>query len=192
MMDALRKAIEEHGIGVAPDIVKVDSFFNHRVDVRLMTDMGRSLARAFADADVDLVLTIEASGIPLALTTAQALGDLPVVFAKKGQTTNVGSDVYAAPVYSFTHRTQNMVRVSKRMLQPGQRVLIVDDFLANGAAVNGLRDILKQAGCVLAGVGIGIEKGFQSGGKALREQGIRLESLAVIKAIEDGRIVLED
>jgi xanthine phosphoribosyltransferase len=191
-MEELKKAIETWGRGIGSDIVKVDMFLNHRIDVQLLTQMGQAFHEAFKFDPVDLILTIEASGIAAAVTTAQAFGNIPVVFAKKGETTNVGKDVYVSRVYSFTHRQENVIRVSREYLKPGQRVLIIDDFLANGEAVDGLRDIVNQAGCVLTGVGICIEKGFQPGGNHLRELGIKVKSLAIVDAIANGIIQVRD
>jgi xanthine phosphoribosyltransferase len=191
-MEELKKAIETWGRGIGNDIVKVDMFLNHRLDVGLLTQMGQAFHEAFQFDQVDLILTIEASGIAAAVTTAQAFGNIPVVFAKKGETTNVGKDVYASRVYSFTHKKENAIRVSREYLKPGQHVLIIDDFLANGEAVEGLRDIVNQAGCVLTGVGICIEKGFQPGGSHLRELGIKVKSLAIVDAIQDGKIQVRE
>ena len=191
-MEELKQAIETWGRGIGTDIVKVDMFLNHRIDVGLLTRMGQAFHEAFRFDPVDLILTIEASGIAAAVTTAQAFGNIPVVFAKKGETTNVGKDVYASRVYSFTHRKENAIRVSREYLKPGQHVLIIDDFLANGEAVDGLRDIVNQAGCVLTGVGICIEKGFQPGGTKLREMGIKVKSLAIVNGIADGKIQVRD
>ena len=189
-MEALKEAIRAWGKGIGTDIVKVDMFLNHRIDVSLLFQMGQAFYDAFRNDKVDCILTIEASGIAAAVTTAHAFSDIPVVFAKKGPTTNVGNDVYVSKVYSFTHRQESFIRVSKAYLQPGQRVLIIDDFQANGEAVIGLRDIVKQASCELVGAGICIEKGFQPGGKRLREEGIRIVSLATVTAIKDGEILL--
>lgn len=192
MMEALRKAIEEQGVGLEKSIVKVDSFLNHRIDVALSTEMGRALAAAFAEDHVELVLTAEASGIAVALTTAQALGNVPLVFAKKGDPLNVGPNVYTANVFSFTKQVMNTIRVDRSYLPEGTRVLIVDDFMANGEAVEGLRKLVMQAHCTLVGVGICVEKGFQPGGDRLRAAGIKYVPLAVVDAIEDGRIVLRE
>lgn len=192
MMEELRQAIQLWGRGIGSEIVKVDMFLNHRIDVKLLTQMGQAFYKAFCDEQVDVVLTIEASGIAAAVAAAQAFGNIPVVFAKKSETTNVGKDAYISRVYSFTHRKENFIRVSKEYLRAGQRVLIIDDFLANGEAVDGLRDIVHQAGCTLVGVGVCIEKGFQPGGKRLRESGIKVASLAIVDAIEDGKILLRD
>lgn len=191
-MEALRKAILREGVGIGNDIVKVDSFLNHRIDVTLSTQMGQAFHQAFAGEQVDCILTVEASGIAVAITTAQAFGGIPVVFAKKGDHRNVGPDVYTAQVYSFTHQTMNTIRVSRKYLQKGMRVLIVDDFLANGEAIDGLRNILEQAECQLVGAGICVEKGFQPGGRRLREEGVKVVSLAIVDAIEDGNIRLRD
>lgn len=191
-MEALKHAIEHEGVGIGTEIVKVDGFLNHRIDVRLMERIGQAFHEAFREEKVDCILTVEASGIAAAVTTAQAFGGIPVVFAKKGDRRNIGQDVYAAEVYSFTHQRMNTVHVSRQWLSKGLRVLIIDDFLANGEAIEGLLDIARQAECEVAGAGVCVEKGFQPGGKRLRERGVRLVSLAVVKAIEDGRIILDE
>ncbi len=191
-MEALKQAIRDMGVGIGRDIVKVDNFLNHRIDVALSTEMGKEIAAAFAGDRVDCILTVEASGIAVAITTAQALGCIPVVFAKKGDHTNVGPDVYTAQVYSFTHRSVNTIRVSRSYLKEGMRVLIVDDFLANGEAIEGLRSILRQARCELVGAAVCVEKGFQEGGKRLRSQGVKLVSLAIVDSIQDGQIILRE
>lgn len=189
-MEALKKAIMEKGKGIGSEVVKVDSFLNHRIDTALSTEMGKEFARRFEGCSADLVLTLESSGIAVALTTAQAMGCIPVVFAKKGSTRNVTGDVYTANVYSFTHQVMNTVRVDKSYLPEGSKVLIIDDFLANGEAVRGLQNILLQAGCECVGIGACVEKGFQEGGKMLRASGVKYEALAVVDAIEDGKIIL--
>lgn len=191
-MKALNEAIRQYGVGIGTEVVKVDSFLNHRIDVSLSTQMGQAFYEAFKDDKVDCILTVEASGIAVAITTAQAFGNIPVVFAKKGDHRNVGSDVYTAEVYSFTHQTLNVIRVSRKYLEKGMRVLIIDDFLANGEAIHGLMDILRQAECQVVGAGICVEKGFQPGGRKLRESGVKVVSLAVVEAIEDGRIILKE
>ena len=191
-MEALKHAIEHEGVGIGTEIVKVDGFLNHRIDVRLMERIGQAFHEAFREEKVDCILTVEASGIAAAVTTAQAFGGIPVVFAKKGDRRNIGQDVYAAEVYSFTHQRMNTVHVSRQWLSKGLRVLIIDDFLANGEAIEGLLDIARQAECEVVGAGVCVEKGFQPGGKRLRERGVRLVSLAVVKAIEDGRIILDE
>lgn len=189
-MKALEQAIMTWGQGVGSDVVKVDMFLNHRIDVGLSTQMGQAFYEAFKGERVDCILTVEASGIAVAITTAQAFGNIPVVFAKKGSHTNVGSDVYSSSVYSFTHRTMNAIQVSKAYLKTGERVLIIDDFLANGEAIRGLMDIISQAGCRLVGAGVCVEKGFQPGGSQLRAQGVKVVSLAVVDSITDGKIRL--
>lgn len=191
-MKALNEAIRQYGVGIGTEVVKVDSFLNHRIDVSLSTQMGQAFYEAFKDDKVDCILTVEASGIAVAITTAQAFGNIPVVFAKKGDHRNVGSDVYTAEVYSFTHQTLNVIRVSRKYLEKGMRVLIIDDFLANGEAIHGLMDILRQAECQVVGAGICVEKGFQPGGRKLRESGVKVVSLAVVEAIEDGRLILKE
>ena len=191
-MEALKQAIEREGVGIGSEIVKVDGFLNHRIDVGLMERIGQAFHEAFREEKVDCVLTVEASGIAAALTTAQAFGGIPVIFAKKGDHRNVGHDVYAADVYSFTHQRMNTIHVSKMWLPKGARVLIIDDFLANGEAIEGLMDILRQAECELVGAGVCVEKGFQPGGRKLRERGVKVVSLAVVEAIEDGRIILSE
>ena len=189
-MEALRKMIQEKGFGIGHDIVKVDMFLNHTIDTKLLFKMGEAWAEEFRDAKPELVLTVEASGIAMAVAAAHALGDLPVVFAKKSNTTVLSSETVQAGVYSFTHKTQNMIRIEKRYLPEGTRVLIIDDFLADGQAVHGLLSLCEQQKATVVGVGIAVEKGFQPGGKALRESGIHLKSLAVVDGIQDGNIVL--
>lgn len=190
-MKELREAILREGIGIGTDVVKVDSFLNHRIDIGLATRMGQAFYQAFQDEKVDCILTVEASGIVPAVTTAQAFGNIPVVFAKKGDHTNVGPDVYTASVYSFTHQRTNIIRVSKRHLPRGARVLIIDDFLANGEAIEGLMDILRQAKCAVVGAGVCVEKSFQPGGKRLRERGIKVVALATVAGVENGHIILD-
>lgn len=191
-MKALNQAIAEMGKGIGNNIVKVDMFLNHRLETKLLFEMGGVLADYFREDKPDLVLTVEASGIAMAITAAHALGDIPVVFAKKGKTVVQNGDMYYAKVYSFTHKTENLIRVDKKYLPENSRVLIVDDFLADGQAVHGMLEICRQANCQAVGVGIGVEKGFQPGGKTLREEGIKLLSLAVVESIEDGHITLRD
>ena len=189
-MEALRRMILEQGKGIGSDIVKVDMFLNHRIDTKLLFAMGEAWAEEFRAEKPDLVLTVEASGIAMAVAAAHALGDIPVVFAKKSNTAVLSSETVQAPVYSFTHKTQNMIRIEKRYLPEGTRVLIIDDFLADGQAVRGLMNLCWQQQATVVGVGIAIEKGFQPGGKALRESGVHLKSLAVVEGIRDGNIVL--
>ncbi|MBQ7519955.1 MAG: xanthine phosphoribosyltransferase [Clostridia bacterium] len=189
-MEKLRRAILEQGKGVGDSIVKVDMFLNHRLDTRLMFDMGRELADYFRKDTPDVVLTVEASGIAIALTCAHYLGDIPVVFAQKAGAANQSADMLTAVAHSFTHGNDNTLRVDRRYLPAGSRVLVVDDFLADGQASHALISIVEQAGCALVGVGIAVEKGFQPGGKALREAGVNLKSLAIVEGIDNGVIRL--
>ena len=191
-MEALKEAIRREGVAVGTQVVKVDGFLNHRIDVALSRKMGEAFYEAFKDQQVDCIVTIEASGIAIAMMTAQAFGDIPVVFAKKGDHLNVGNDVYTADVYSFTHQKMNTIRISKKHLTPGSRVLIIDDFLAKGAALMGLRSIIEEAGCELVGAGICVEKGFQPGGALIRSTGVKVVSLAIIDAIEDGKVIMRE
>ena len=191
-MEALKQAIRQKGRMISDGIVKVDSFLNHRLETELLFDMGAELARRFSKDKPDLVLTVEASGIALAMTTAHALGDIPVVFAKKGIAANQSPDMAEEKVYSFTHQCESLIRLDLRYIPAGSRVLIVDDFLANGKAIGGLMSIIRKAEAQLIGVGIAIEKGFQPGGKLLREQGIPRLSLAVIDEISDAGIRFRD
>ena len=189
-MEALTQMIVEEGKGIGSDIVKVDMFLNHRIDTKLLFAMGEAWAEEFRDKKPDLVLTVEASGIAMAVAAAHALGDLPVVFAKKSNTAVLGSETVQAGVYSFTHKTQNTIRIERRYLPEGSRVLIIDDFLADGQAVKGMMSLCEQQKSEVIGVGIAVEKGFQPGGKQLRDAGIHVKSLAIVDRIEDGNIVL--
>ncbi len=191
-MKELNDAILTYGRGLGQDVVKVDMFLNHRIDTGLLFRMGEALAEHFRRQRPTLILTVEASGIALAVAAAHALDDIPVVFAKKAAASNQSDQMATAKVHSFTHNTDNIIRVDKRYIPRGSRVLIVDDFLAEGNAVRGMTEIVESLGARVCGVGIGIEKGFQPGGKALRDRGIDLMSLAVVKEIRDGRSVLED
>ncbi len=191
-MRELVEAIRARGVGVGTDIVKVDMFLNHRLDTDLFVKMGQAFAEAFAQEKPDLVLTVEASGIAAALTTAMACGNIPVVFAKKSRTRNVTGDVYESRVFSFTHGVENHIRVAKDYLPKGARVLIVDDFLANGEAAEGLCDLVRQAGASVVGIGICVEKSFQTGHQKLAEEGYHVVSLARVTAIRDGKLIVED
>ncbi|MBR4538404.1 MAG: xanthine phosphoribosyltransferase [Clostridia bacterium] len=191
-MQELKEAIARYGQGIGQNIVKVDMFLNHRIETALLFRMGEELASRFRDAEPDLILTVEASGIALALATARAMDNLPVVFAKKGATVVQSPDVAEAKVYSFTHKRENVIRVDKKFLPQGSRVLIIDDFLADGQACQGMMALCAQTDCPVVGIGIGIEKGFMQGGRNLRAMGIRLSSLAVVTGIEDGKILLAD
>ena len=189
-MEALRRMILEKGKGIGNDIVKVDMFLNHRIDTKLLFAMGEAWADEFRGDKPDLVLTVEASGIAMAVAAAHALGDIPVVFAKKSNTAVLGSETVQAGVYSFTHKTQNTIRIERRYLPEGSRVLIIDDFLADGQAVKGMMNLCEQQKAEVIGVGIAVEKGFQPGGQQLRDAGIRVKSLAIVDRIENGKIVL--
>ena len=189
-MEELRKEIQEQGKGIGKDIVKVDMFLNHRIDTALLFKMGEEWAEEFRSEKPELVLTVEASGIAMAVAAAHALGDIPVLFAKKSNTAVLGSETVQAGVYSFTHKTQNTIRIERKYLPEGARVLIIDDFLADGQAVHGLLSLCEQQKATVVGVGIAVEKGFQHGGQDLRMEGIHLKSLAIVDGIEDGKIVL--
>lgn len=192
-MKALEDRIRKDGIVKPGNVLKVDSFLNHQMDVNLFAQMGEEWKRLFADQKIDKILTIEASGIGIACVVAQHFG-VPVVFAKKAQSVNIDGEVYATKVESFTKKRVYDVIVSKKYLKPSEKILIIDDFLANGCAVAGLIDLIQNAGAEVVGVGIAIEKGFQVGGKNIREQGIRLESLAIVDSMNDetGEIVFRE
>ncbi len=185
-MELLKRRIREDGTVKGNDVLKVDSFLNHQIDVALLGEIGKEFQRRFADCGVNKILTIEASGIGIACVTAQFF-HCPVVFAKKSQTRNITGEVYATKVESFTHGNVSNVIVSKKFLGRSDKVLIIDDFLANGAALEGLIDLVSQAGAQLAGAGIVIEKAFQPGGDRIRARGIRVEALARVKSMNEER-----
>lgn len=178
-MNFLEERILKDGIVKEGNVLKVDSFLNHQMDVELLDRMGEEFRRRFSDAEVTKVLTIESSGIAIAYAAAKHFG-VPMVFAKKSKSVNIDGDVFVAEVESFTHKCRNNVIVSKRFLSPSDKVLIIDDFLANGCALQGLISITESAGAEVAGIGIAIEKGFQIGGRVIRNLGYRLESLAIV------------
>ena len=182
-MNFLEERIAKDGIVKPGNVLKVDSFLNHQMDVALMDQMGEEFKRRFADKTITKVLTIESSGIGIACSVARAF-QTPMVFAKKAKSINIDGDVYVAEVESFTHKTTNNVIVSKKYLSPDDRVLIIDDFLANGCALTGLISIIESAGATVEGIGIAIEKGFQPGGSMIREKGYHLESLAIVDAMD--------
>lgn len=186
-MELLKQRIREEGRVVGEEILKVDSFLNHQIDAQLFMEIGKEFRRRFDSKKITKLLTVEASGIAIA-TVAALEFDVPVVFAKKTQSRNLDEDIYASKVFSFTKQTSYDVMVSKQYLSSDDHVLILDDFLANGKAALGLADIAKQAGASVEGVGIVIEKGFQPGGKELREKGFRVESLAIVDRFIDGKI----
>lgn len=181
-MQLLEDRIRRDGIVREGGVLKVDSFLNHQMDIGLFEEMGKEFVRLFAGCEVNKILTIEASGIGIACIAAQQFG-CPVVFAKKSKTKNIAGAVYTARVESFTHGNVSDVIVSRDFLGPDDRVLIIDDFLANGAALTGLIDLVRQAGATLVGAGIAVEKAFQPGGELIRAQGVRVESLARIKSM---------
>ncbi len=183
-MELLKERIRRDGTVKGNDVLKVDSFLNHQMDIALFEEIGREFLRRFADCGVNKILTIEASGIGIACVTAQSF-HCPVVFAKKSQTRNIDGGVYVTRVESFTHGKVYDVIVSKKFLGPEDNVLIIDDFLANGAALEGLIDLVNQAGARLAGAGIVIEKAFQPGGERLRSKGVRVESLARVASMSE-------
>ncbi len=183
-MELLKRRIRTDGTVKGNDVLKVDSFLNHQMDVALFAEIGKEFQRRFASCGVNKILTIEASGIGIACVTAQFF-HCPVIFAKKSQTKNIAGEVYTTKVESFTHGRVYDVIVSKQYLGPGDKVLIIDDFLANGAALEGLIDLVGQSGAELAGAGIVIEKAFQPGGDRIRAKGVRVEALARVKSMSE-------
>ena len=183
-MELLKERIRRDGKVKGTDVLKVDSFLNHQMDIKLFAEIGREFKRRFADCQINKILTIEASGIGIACITAQYF-DCPVIFAKKSQTKNIAGEVYTAKVESFTHGRVYDIIVAKEFLGPGDKVLLIDDFLANGAALNGLITLCLEAGAEVAGAGICIEKAFQPGGELIRSRGVRVESLARIESMSD-------
>ncbi|MBR5387365.1 MAG: xanthine phosphoribosyltransferase [Clostridiales bacterium] len=190
-MKALEDKILAEGEVLTGNVLKVGSFLNQQVDTDFMTLIAKEGARLYKDAGITKVLTLEASGIAVAFAVAQQL-HVPMVYAKKYGSSNITNDVYKASVYSYTHKQTFDIVVSKKYLQPDDVILLVDDFLALGNALNGLIHIVEQSGANLAGALIAIEKGFQSGGDLLREEGVRVESLAIIDSMEDGKIVFRE
>lgn len=182
-MKLLEERIRRDGVVKEGNVLKVDSFLNHQMDISLFNEMGKEWARLFAGKPVTKILTIEASGIGIACVAAQYFG-VPVVFAKKSESVNLDGALYAAPVESFTHKKTYTVLVSRKFLSASDHVLIIDDFLANGCAALGLCEIIQKAHANVAGIGIVIEKGFQQGGKLLREKGLRVESLAIVDGMD--------
>ncbi len=189
-MELLKERIRTHGKSVGEEIIKVDSFLNHQIDVVLLNEVGKEFKRRFHDIQITKILTVEASGIGIACIAAQYF-QVPVVFAKKTESRNLDAETYESEVYSFTKEKKYKIRVSKKYISVEDRILIIDDFLANGKAVLGLKDIVEQAGAAVMGTGIVIEKGFQQGGQVLRSAGIRVESLAIIKSMKNGFIEFE-
>ena len=182
-MNFLEERIMRDGIVRPGNVLKVDSFLNHQMDTKLMEQIGIEFKRRFGHKPITKVLTIEASGIAMAIFVAHQLG-VPMVFAKKSQSINIDGDMYVAQVESFTHKRTNQVIVSKKYIQEGENILIIDDFLANGCALQGLISIVEKAGATVAGCGIVVEKGFQIGGQVIRNLGYHLESLAIVDAMD--------
>lgn len=189
-MKLLEERIRKDGTVKAGNVLKVDSFLNHQMDIDLFNEMGKEWVRLFADRKITKILTVEASGIGIACVAAQHF-HVPVVFAKKSQSVNIDGEVYSTKIESFTHKRVYDVIVSKKFLHPEDHILIIDDFLANGCALEGLIDIVNKAGASVEGVGIAVEKGFQKGGDLIRSKGIRVESLAIVESMDDktGEIV---
>lgn len=186
-MDSLKKRILAEGRVMGEEILKVDSFLNHQIDVELFQEIGQEFYNKFKEKNITKILTIEASGIAIASITALSF-KVPVVFAKKTQSRNLDKETYKSQAYSFTKQMHYDIQVSKKYIQKGERILILDDFLANGKAVLALMDIVQQGGATVEGVGIVIEKGFQDGGNLLREKGVNLESLVIVDRFMDGQI----
>lgn len=194
LLKLLEDRIVKDGIVKPGNVLKVDSFLNHQMDISLFNDMGKEFKRLFNDTPINKILTIEASGIGIACVAAQYFDNVPVVFAKKSQTVNIDGEVYSTKIESFTHKRVYDVILSKKYLSSKDHVLIIDDFLANGCALNGLLDIAQKAGATVEGVGIAVEKGFQRGGELIRQKGIRVESLAIIESMDadSGNIVFKE
>ena len=192
-MNFLEERILKDGLVKPGNVLKVDSFLNHQMDVALLDQIGEEFYRRFKDKKVTKVLTIEASGIAIACSVARCFG-VPMVFAKKAKSINIDGDVYVAEVESFTHGNKNQVIVSKRFLNPEEHILIIDDFLANGCALQGLISIVEASGATVSGLGIAIEKGFQIGGRVIRNLGYQLESLAIVDSMdaETGTVVFRE
>ena len=192
-MNALEEKILKDGIVKEGNVLKVDSFLNHQMDIALFNEMGKEWKRRFEGKNINKILTIEASGIGIACIAAQHF-DVPVVFAKKRKSINLEGDMYTAEVESFTHKNKNQVIVAKKFLNEDDHVLLIDDFLANGCALMGLIQIVQSAGATVEGIGIAIEKGFQSGGRIIRNLGYQLESLAIVDSMdwETGEINLRE
>ena len=192
-MNCLEERILKDGVVKEGNVLKVDSFLNHQMDVELMNEIGKEFYRRFQHKPINKILTIEASGIAIAYAVAQQF-HVPLLFAKKSKSINIAGDTYVAEVESFTHKNRNTVVVSKQFLSENDRVLIIDDFLANGCALQGLISIVDQAGATVEGIGIAVEKGFQVGGQVIRNLGYQLESLAIVESMnhETGEIVFRE
>ena len=182
-MNFLEERIKKDGIVKEGNVLKVDSFLNHQMDIDLFDEMGKEFRKRFADKQINKILTIEASGIGIACIVAKHF-NVPVVFAKKSKSINLEGEMLVAEVESFTHKCKNNVIVAQKFLSPEDHILIIDDFLANGCALQGLIQIVQSAGAVVEGIGIAIEKGFQSGGRMIRNLGFQLESLAIVESMD--------
>ena len=182
-MNFLEKKILKDGVVREGNVLKVDSFLNHQMDVDTIMKIGKTFYERFKDKNVTRIVTIESSGIALGFATAQHF-NVPFVFAKKSKSINIDSDVYVAEVESFTHKCTNNVVVSKKFIKPNDKVLVIDDFLANGCALQGLIKIVEQAGAEVVGIGIAIEKGFQNGGATIRNMGYDLHSIAIVESMD--------
>lgn len=191
ILKSLEEKILKEGSVLPGNILKVGSFLNHQIDAEFTLQMGQEIARLFSDVHISRILTIETSGIPIAFAAAAAL-HVPMVFAKKNRTGNLSGDLYQTVVHSYTHNTDYTIVVEKKYLHEDDHVLIVDDFLANGKALIGLRELVEMAGAEVVGAAIAIEKGFQHGGDELRSQGMRIESLAVIESMEEGKLTFRE
>lgn len=189
-MNFLEERILKDGIVKEGNVLKVDSFLNHQMDINLFEQMGAEFKRRFEDRPINKILTIEASGIGIACIVAKYF-NAPVVFAKKSKSINIEGEMYIAEVESFTHKCKNQVIVSKKFLGPDDHVLIIDDFLANGCALQGLISIAASAGATVEGIGIAVEKGFQSGGRIIRNLGYHLESLAIVESMDAAKGTIE-
>lgn len=190
-MKLLEDRIRKDGTVREGNVLKVDNFLNHQMDIDLYKEMGQEWKRLFADKPINKILTIEASGIGMACVAAQYF-NVPVVFAKKAQSINIEGEVYQTKIESFTHKRVYDVIVSKKFIGPDDHVLIIDDFLANGCALLGLIDIVEQSGATVEGIGIAIEKGFQQGGKIIRDKGYDLKSLAIVESMDNGELKFRD
>lgn len=184
-MKLLEERIRQDGVLKPGNVLKVDNFLNHQMDIELFDEMGKEWARLFAGKPINKILTIEASGIGIAAIVSRHFGNVPVVFAKKAKSINLEGDVYKTKIESFTHKRVYDVIVSKKYISPDDHVLIIDDFLANGCALQGLISLVEEAQATIEGIGIAIEKGFQQGGQIIRDKGIQLESLAIVEGIDD-------
>ena len=187
-MELLKQRILKDGVVKPGNVLKVDSFLNHQMDIELINEIGKEFKRRFSDCPVTKILTIEASGIAIGAITAQHFG-VPLLFAKKAQSLNLDGDMLTTKVLSFTHKRVYDIIVAKKFLSPDDHILIIDDFLANGCAMMGLIELAQSAGATVEGAGIVIEKGFQDGGKKIRDMGIRLESLAIIDSMSDNSLI---